>query len=181
MSHVFVDCGASNGSMTEWYISQIQFPLNELRCYLVEPNPLHQPALKKLREKYKLSVIPKIAWVENTKMPFLAYEDWRGAGVYQQSTAGKIQATITIDAFDFSAWVHGIIGPDDRAVLKMDIEGAEFKILPRMIKDRTLLLFKECLIEEHTRLRPDEFTPVWNEVLLFFRAHPEIKLTLLPN
>ena len=60
------------------------------------------------------------------------------------------EGTLTAECFDFSPWLaeHG------PAVVKMDIEGAEYGLLDRMLDDGTDRLISELLIEWHDQ--PDE-------------------------
>jgi FkbM family methyltransferase len=57
-----------------------------------------------------------------------------------------------VDCIDFSKFVKSICQPDDKVYLKMDIEGAEFVVLDKMIKDKTILLIDEIFIEWHERM-----------------------------
>jgi len=50
-------------------------------------------------------------------------------------------------AFDFSAWVRTL--PEARIVLKVDIEGAEYVLLPHLIENGLMDRFSQILIEWH--------------------------------
>jgi hypothetical protein len=51
-------------------------------------------------------------------------------------------------AFDFAAWVRSL--PDVNIVLKMDVEGAEYVLLPHLIDSGLMERFSRLLIEWHT-------------------------------
>ena len=55
---------------------------------------------------------------------------------------------LTVDCFDFSAWLTDL---DQQIVLKMDIEGAEYQLLERMLEDGTDRYLEELLIEWHSQ------------------------------
>lgn len=57
-----------------------------------------------------------------------------------------------VDCIDFSKFVKSLCLPEDRVYVKMDIEGAEFAVLDKMIKDKSILLVDEIFIEWHERL-----------------------------
>lgn len=54
---------------------------------------------------------------------------------------------IKADCFDFSDWLKQY--EDDYVVVKMDIEGAEFPVLDKMIKDGTIQIPAKLLVEFH--------------------------------
>jgi hypothetical protein len=51
-------------------------------------------------------------------------------------------------AFDFAAWARTL--PEANIVLKMDVEGAEYVLLPHLIKQGLMDRFSRLLIEWHT-------------------------------
>jgi len=53
------------------------------------------------------------------------------------------------DKFDLTKFVLNTIRPDDFAVLKMDIEGAEWRVLPHLIQSGALTLIDEMFVEIH--------------------------------
>ena len=57
----------------------------------------------------------------------------------------------TVEQIDLSAWMKASFSKDDFLVLKMDIEGAEHEVLPKMIRDGTLSLVDVLLWECHTK------------------------------
>ena len=56
----------------------------------------------------------------------------------------------TVPCFDFSQWLAKLDRPkDDEIIVKMDIEGAEYEVLPKMLEDGTISLVQELIIEWH--------------------------------
>jgi len=54
-----------------------------------------------------------------------------------------------VESIDFSFWLSWIVRPGDKVRLKMDIEGAEYEVLPKMLEDGTIQLVDELIIEWH--------------------------------
>ncbi len=54
-----------------------------------------------------------------------------------------------VQAIDFSKWVLDNFSKDDYIILKMDIEGSEYEVLPRMISDGSLEYVDLLLMEFH--------------------------------
>jgi len=57
--------------------------------------------------------------------------------------------TINVECIDFSQWMKNNLSPDDHIVLKMDIEGSEFAVLPKMLQDKTIGWANALIIEWH--------------------------------
>ena len=57
--------------------------------------------------------------------------------------------TLEVEAIDFSMWIRENFVEDDYIFLKMDIEGSEYKVLPKMIEDGTINYINDLIIEWH--------------------------------
>jgi hypothetical protein len=42
---------------------------------------------------------------------------------------------VTVESIDFSQWLKRTVAPDDYVILSMDIEGAEYDVLDKMLQD----------------------------------------------
>jgi FkbM family methyltransferase len=97
---------------------------------------------------------------ESLKIP------WDGGSCISQ-LKGKIQDTsernslyewhddIQIESIDLSQWVIDNFSKDDFIVLKMDIEGAEYEVLPKMIEDGSIEYINQAFIEWHDWVMPE--------------------------
>lgn len=56
---------------------------------------------------------------------------------------------ITVESFDFSKWLKDTIHPDDYVICKLDVEGAEYEVLKKCIKDGTIQLLDKLDAEFH--------------------------------
>ena len=56
---------------------------------------------------------------------------------------------VLVPCLDFSAWLKQMFLPGDNVIVKMDIEGAEYPVLRKMIADDTLALVSVLHIEWH--------------------------------
>lgn len=54
-----------------------------------------------------------------------------------------------VEAIDFSKWVLENFTEEDFIILKMDIEGSEYKVLPKMIEDGSIKFINNLIIEWH--------------------------------
>ena len=74
------------------------------------------------------------------------------------SMFGKIDAAaegVTVQAVDFSKWLLQNVQAQDFVVLKVDVAGAEFDILQRMVVDGSIMLVDVMDVVWHEDLRPE--------------------------
>jgi FkbM family methyltransferase len=101
--------------------------------------------------KHKL--IEKAVWTSDGKVEISL--DPRKQATHIKGIAGTdYSETRTVPSMDFSRFVHSL--PPAVIVCSMDIEGAEFPVLRKMIKDGTARLINILDVEFHHRMMPDE-------------------------
>ena len=83
----------------------------------------------------------------NTLGPLFKHMDRRYAP--QRDCLCFEDETIDVECIDFSEWVKNNFKKEDYIILKMDIEGAEFNVLPKMIANDTLSYVNKMIIEWH--------------------------------
>lgn len=77
-----------------------------------------------------------------------------------------------VEAINFSDFIKNNTSPDDEVYIKMDIEGAEFEVLEKIINDETYKNFKQIYIEFHERFffaEMDKKAKQKQDFLSFFR------------
>lgn len=62
---------------------------------------------------------------------------------------GSFTGTQKIECIDFSKWIQSNCSEEDYIIVKMDIEGAEYQVLEKMIADDTLKYIHFIYIEWH--------------------------------
>jgi FkbM family methyltransferase len=100
----------------------------------------------------------KAAWVEDGEIEFArvrGLRGWDSTVVRAKNSRGEWTHggdVIRVPCFDFSAWLRRLAEP---AVVKLDVEGAEFPILERLHRDETDALVTELLVEWHDEKMED--------------------------
>ena len=91
-------------------------------------------------------------WYENGTLTFtnpsMAYaipEGSKWASQHRLLTGGSW----TVPALDIAQYLQDHFTVDDFVVVKMDIEGAEFKIIPHLVKTGAIALIDEIFLECH--------------------------------
>jgi FkbM family methyltransferase len=154
---IYVDCGAYKGVILNHFRNNPLYGRDYL-CYAIECNP------SLYHVSYGPGVIPihKAAWISKGEISF--YRDPKcfnsqGNSVFKEKTTGHLdrEHPVIVQCFDFSEWLKSTIKPDDYLVIKMNIEGAEYPVLNKLIVDETINLINELHIQFHwKKIRMDE-------------------------
>lgn len=150
--NIFVDGGGNNRFFLEKYLNR--FPeFNKI--YVFEPNPLFYNSYN----QSNFLLVKKAIWTSDCKMPFYLSNDERQVGssliknkmcrVKDNFCMDFQKNSIEVDCLDFSNWVKKNIKNYYNFTLKLDIEGAEYDVLWKMIKDETIYLVKNLYVEFH--------------------------------
>ncbi|KHN23459.1 hypothetical protein glysoja_037877 [Glycine soja] len=68
----------------------------------------------------------------------------------QSSGRGEFDGEVEkIQGFDFANWLKKTVSKNDFVVMKMDVEGTEFDLIPRLIKTGAICLIDDIFLECH--------------------------------
>lgn len=179
MRNVFVDLGANKGNISLDYA--ISNPNSEIFC--VEPNSaLISDILAKSAQAHRLFVIMwAAAWTYDGSVKLFQ------SGAHEASTVveEKIEPnhwpqidynnSSEVPCFDFSAWLLRSFTLNDQVTLKMDVEGAEYDLLERMIADRSILLIRRLICEWYFDRYPSISIERHNAVRTSVAAHTSLE------
>lgn len=148
---VLID-GGSNAAIGLNYASMGTFDT----IYAFEPNPRFFTSYIGL----SVTLIRKAIWIEDCEVPFYLckQENQHGSSLFKNKLSdirGRLvsflhEEPITVGAVDFSRWLgeHFMEG-DNEVWVKFDIEGAEYEVLRKMIRDGTIHLVDNLWVEYH--------------------------------
>ena len=155
-SCVCIDCGANIGKISEL------FAKCGASVYAFEPNPLCFDALEKIVKKYpNINLIKKGVCNKNCTLK-MYHNDLTNYDSEFFSQSSSICATkdnintqnyTEIECIDLCEFIENLNKPID--ILKMDIEGAEFDILEKMINKGLYKNIKHILVETHDATLPE--------------------------
>lgn len=141
MKHVFIDCGAWKGdsiiAFRSYHKNQELYDIYGFECH-----PILKKDLRELQKTYNFKLIEKAAWdKDETIKMFLGMND----DLTQSSSLFKEKKKyidkknpVLVESIDFSEWIRSNFSRSDYIICKMNIEGAEYNILEKMIKDKTI-------------------------------------------
>jgi FkbM family methyltransferase len=162
MKKIFLDCGYHLGEGLKEF-TEILGINSEWEVYAFEANPRCE-INNKIDQHFPIIVnaIEQAIWTNNQKLIFNCEDQDSSKSPKQNSThkndgwGSTLQVVesihsfgeqIEIQALDFSQFVAEL--PETEIYCKMDIEGAEFAVLRKMIKDQSIKKIKKIWIEWH--------------------------------
>lgn len=157
--YVYVDVGARSygSSIGSWFKKQYPKQNKTFEVYAIEAD-------KAFHEEYRLKkgirLLPYAAWVRNETLLFEINSDpgkdaddkVRGMGRIQPlggrggNNGGNVNE---IQGFDFANWLKSTVSERDFVVMKMDVEGTEFDLIPRLFETGAICLIDEIFLECH--------------------------------
>jgi FkbM family methyltransferase len=174
---IFYDCGFHKGWVTDKFLSENEDAI----CFAFEPNDLLEPYYTKILDKYgdRIKFSNALVWDENTELDFwIGVRDMQGSSVIS-SKKRLTKKSVKKHAIDFSQFLLSSSNPDDYIVLKMDIEGAEYKVLRKMVDDGSIRRVNEITVEFHGgKLRNDEWQEDHQFLKDYFDSADWLKKTL---
>ena len=152
----FVDLGAYKGQgIKEFYNKQLVENTDDYAIYCFEPQNFDEE-WKKIKKEYKNVCLMKYAaWLFDGKVKFSVAKNntFYKSGVMKEKIDYGEGKKIMVPCIDFSRFVCQF--KKDYLIVKMDIEGAEFPILEKMIKDNTIQYVDKLFVEWHdTKMIP---------------------------
>ena len=85
-----------------------------------------------------------------------AKTEQKGTGIVRKEY-GRMHSdkhTVLVSTEDIHSWMTDNIGLHDEIIVKMDIEGAEFPVLHRMLVNGSACRIKKLFIEFHAKMDP---------------------------
>uniref|UniRef100_A0A7N0T6E5 Methyltransferase n=1 Tax=Kalanchoe fedtschenkoi TaxID=63787 RepID=A0A7N0T6E5_KALFE len=157
--YVYVDVGARSygSSIGSWFRKQYPKQNKTFEVYAIEADKAFH-AEYELKKNVKL--LPYAAWVRNETLVFEVNRDpgqdkdakGRGMGRIKpvvESGHGLASDVNEIQGFDFANWLKSTVTEKDFVVMKMDVEGTEFDLIPRLFETGAICLVDEVFLECH--------------------------------
>lgn len=154
---IYIDLGCYNGDTVEQFINwgQLFGDISEAEIYAFDPQKFPKSwkdiKLRQSQHVKKMEFRTKAAWTDNTT---LTLSD-KGIGATVMFDKARTHKAKTVKAFNFPAWLDRL--KDKEIYLKMDIEGAEYPILEKMINFNLDKKIKLLMVEWHAGKMGDDW------------------------
>lgn len=155
MRKVFIDLGSYKGdTIKEFYNwTQLIDDPTKFEIFAFEPNPDLETQMKKLANNFRnVSFKAWAAWINDGTIQLAVDKTATPMGSTVMNSKSAIWDNfphIQVKCFDFSKWLKNKFSENDEIIVKMDIEGAEFKVLEKMLADGTINLIDYLFVEFH--------------------------------
>ncbi len=152
MRKIFLDCGAWEGNSIG-HFRELYHDNKEYEIFCFEPNIDLLEKLKHNVERGK--VIAKAIWVEDCERTLRV-----GKGRFSESSSlikkkkirqHKPEYNQRVECVDFSKWITKHCSPDDYIVCKLNIEGAEYKVIEHLVETGAINHINELYVEWHQK------------------------------
>lgn len=145
--NVFIDCGFHYGEGLMQFTSILGID-STWDVYVFEANPQINIIDHISNFPYKINAFNQAVWVENKEITFnIQHSAGQGSCLMCLSSTHFYDEQATITAIDFSEFISSF--NDCNIYCKMDIEGAEFVVLDKLIRDNTIFKINTIWVEWH--------------------------------
>jgi len=150
MRKIFLDCGGHNGLSVRSFKKSKQYT-DDFEIYSFEPVEF---VAKQYKDMPGINFSNAAIWIFDGEIDFYinkTYKSTRGNSLIKEKISGGLdkENPIKTPCIDFSQWVIDNFDKGDFIQLKMDIEGAEYEVLNKMIKDGSIDYVDKINIEFH--------------------------------
>ena len=158
----FIDCGANKGQSIAWAIDH--YKDDDLVINSFEPQVENFEVIEDLYgDKENIAIHNLAVWTRDEKKTF--YPQIWGARTGSSLVEGKYSTDpnvkVEVDCIDLAKWVKENNIIDAHTILKIDIEGAEYDIIPHLLEAGIQDLVDEWFIEWHGQTK----TPNYNKAV----------------
>ncbi len=136
--NVFIDAGSFDGRSTRTF--REHYPGGA--SYVVH---CFEPDVRVENHEPDITIHREAVWTHDGEI-HLWIGDPQASSVMAGKTTGHLSRNILVPCVDFSRWIERFDSP---VVLKLDIEGAEYSVLRKMLDDGTIRLVGELFCDWH--------------------------------
>ena len=145
---VFIDCGGHN-SCSARIFNKLYNQKGKFHIYTFEIEPSFFKYYKNIPNH---TLIKKAVWTDDGDMYFYRDSEARKAGgglIKKENPKRHNTEPIIVETIDLSRWISENFSREDIIDVKMDIEGAEYHVIPDMVDRGTFNIIRKFYIEWH--------------------------------
>jgi FkbM family methyltransferase len=169
MRKVFIDGGARIGETVEMFLNT-RPDLKGCDVYFFECNNDHLDVLNNIRETnqdYNFIIKNEAIWIEDGESDFyISIDRWGDAGcTLDPSKREKLdmENPKRVKTINFSNFINQF-SDDDHIIVKLDIEGAEYKVVNDLLNSGVITKIKELHVEWHDHFFDENSQPLKNQL-----------------
>jgi FkbM family methyltransferase len=145
--YVFIDGGAHLGETVAAFEKSKLFRKHPWKVVSFEPNP---ELVQRIPPRPYLTVMSRAIWDTDAEIEFhFSPLNTPGGSVVATFVPQPEMKAVKVQAIDFGRWLKQNYRKDDVIYVKMDIEGAEYPVLEKMLRDGSMTYVDKLYIEFH--------------------------------
>ena len=151
---IFIDAGAHSGESISYHLDKNPL-LKGCKVYFFEPNPNYAEMLKQMEgnKTYEIIYKQEAVWIKNEELSFFISKDkWGDLGstlLQEKNESLDRDHPLKVKAIDFAEFLTSNFSNEDYLIVKLDIEGAEYKVIEHLINTKAIKLIDEIWVEWH--------------------------------
>lgn len=161
MRKILIDVGANQGYVSDLMFSKISN--FDFEIFSFEPNPKFEKDLSK--KPYHINHIKSAAWTIDGELQFRFDESPQsyGSSCILSKRTGSLSKPTSVPCVDLSSWIKRTFTPSDYIILKIDIEGAEYEVVPKLFEEKALDIVSVFLLDLHSNNKINVEKSIWNQ------------------
>lgn len=150
MKKIFLDCGTHMGEGLNKFAEQYNMD-EKWEIYSFEPNTFLWKEHVSQNTYDNVHYLNKAIYINNESIVFnIAYPNTDASSIYKKHIGKNYHGSIEVECLDLSTFILDNFSKDDFIVIKMDIEGAEYAVLRKMIEDKSMNYINDLYVEFHS-------------------------------
>jgi FkbM family methyltransferase len=149
--YIFIDGGAHFGETIISFMKSRLYSEHQWKIYSFECNP---QLVERLYEHFSqvegLEIKNEALWIHNNGVTFYFGKSSLGGNIVKNKYTAKKRERIHVESIDFGEWLKENFKIEDTIYVKLDIEGAEYKILNKMLRDGSIRYVDKFYLEFHS-------------------------------
>ena len=152
----FIDCGANIGQSIDWALDA--FKDYRLKVDSFEPLPRNFEILEGKYSNHELVKLHNAAISTKNGTATFYCQNWgarTGSSLIKGKASASTKDTCEVSTVDLFGWIQSEVQEDELVILKIDIEGAEYDVLPHLFKNGLHDKVDYWFIEFHGKKSPN--------------------------
>lgn len=150
MKKIFIDCGFNEGQSLDHFL-EIVPDSNEFEIFCFEPDSRNFHFFEKYQNFRNIKIEKSAVWIFDGEIKFFLGSTSPGSTLIKEKTTANIieENFQIVNCIDLSRFIKESFSKDDYLILKLDVEGAEYKILDHIIRSECLDWIDDLFVEFH--------------------------------
>lgn len=150
MRKIFLDCGTHYGEGLTNFIDTYKMD-STWEIYSFEPNKYLWKQHYENNPYNNINYINKAIYINDNNITFnIAYPNTDASSIFGNHIGDYLYEKVETQCLDLSKFIIENFSKEDFIIVKMDIEGAEYVVLRKMIEDGSLQYINELYVEFHS-------------------------------